>query len=65
MSLDRILKGDAINRILRSKACRYATKFNSPLIIAEVELLVRETFSKCKRPFVCAHGRPTVYPFII
>ena len=64
LTLDRILKGDAVNTILRSKACRYAIKFGDKLSDYDMKLLVRESFSKCKRPFICAHGRPTIYPLI-
>ena len=62
LTLERMLKGDCFGTIYRSKACRYATKFGDALSHEEIRILVRETFGKCKRPFVCAHGRPTVYP---
>ena len=64
LNLEKILKQgqDFLNAILRSKACRFAIKFNSPLESEEVKLLVQETFTKCKRSFICAHGRPTIYP---
>ena len=29
VSFDRIVQGDCIHSVLRSKACRYATKFNT------------------------------------
>lgn len=63
--MPRIAKGDCVNFILRQNACQYAVKFNDTLSMCEMERLVRETFGKCKRAFVCAHGRPTIYPLII
>jgi DNA mismatch repair protein MLH3 len=64
LTIERILKGDAVNTILRSKACCYAIKFGDKLSDYDMRLLVRQSFSKCKKPFICAHGRPTIYPLI-
>ena len=49
LTIDRILKGDAVNTILRSKACRYAIKFGDKLSDYDMKLLVRQSFSKCKK----------------
>jgi DNA mismatch repair ATPase MutL len=51
---------DLIYEVLKSKACRYAVKFNQGLRQEEMEVLV-EGMRVCKRPLICAHGRPTVY----
>ena len=40
-----------------------AIKFGDPLSLAECETLL-QALSKCKLPFQCAHGRPSVMPLL-
>ncbi|CUS20384.1 LAQU0S01e05402g1_1 [Lachancea quebecensis] len=50
-----------INDSLKSKACRSAIMFGDPLSPQECALLV-EMLGKCRNPFYCAHGRPSMVP---
>ena len=45
------------------EACRSAIKFGDKLSIKECETLIQD-LKKCKLPFQCAHGRPTLAPVI-
>lgn len=47
--------------IFNSKACRSAIMFGNELSRVECTLLVKD-LAKCKFPFQCAHGRPSVIP---
>ncbi|SCU79754.1 LAFA_0B05402g1_1 [Lachancea sp. 'fantastica'] len=47
--------------ILRSKACRSALTFGKELSKTECELMVA-ALRKCRNPFYCAHGRPSLVP---
>ncbi|KAI8089752.1 uncharacterized protein BX664DRAFT_140852 [Halteromyces radiatus] len=49
--------------ILKSKACRGAIMFNDPLSIDQCTKLIR-SLAKCRFPFQCAHGRPSVVPLM-
>jgi DNA mismatch repair ATPase MutL len=51
----------AVERILHAKACRGAIMFGDSLSAAECEALVA-AWRATKRPFVCAHERPSVVP---
>lgn len=44
-------------------ACRSAIKFGDRLSIDECQILIQD-LKKCKLPFQCAHGRPTLIPII-
>lgn len=46
---------------LKSKACRSAIMFGDYLSPQETTLLV-EMLGKCRNPFYCAHGRPSLVP---
>ncbi|CAI2383024.1 unnamed protein product [Moneuplotes crassus] len=52
---------DCLSKVLYSKACRYAIKFNDSLCRCQIQGLL-DCLSLCKDPFHCAHGRPTLYP---
>ncbi|ESO82947.1 hypothetical protein LOTGIDRAFT_169769 [Lottia gigantea] len=51
----------ALHRILATKACRGAIKFNDILSPAQCKELIT-ALSKCDLPFQCAHGRPSIIP---
>lgn len=54
---------DIIIDIINSKACRSAIKFGEPLTIKECTSLLTK-LGECKFAFQCAHGRPSVIPFV-
>lgn len=47
---------DIFDRQLKSKACRNAIMFNDKLDLQFMQEILKQ-LSKCRRPFVCAHGR--------
>lgn len=47
--------------LINSKACRSAIMFGKKLTVNECEQMIKE-LSKCKSPFQCAHGRPSIVP---
>lgn len=49
--------------MVNSRACRSAIMFNDALSKEDCELLVAE-LAKCKFPFMCAHGRPSMVPLL-
>ncbi|KAK6182873.1 hypothetical protein SNE40_010459 [Patella caerulea] len=51
----------ALHKILATKACRGAIKFNDNLSKRQCQELIT-ALSKCDLPFQCAHGRPSVIP---
>lgn len=52
-----------IHNLLCSQACHGAIKFNDPLALVECQNLLKMLL-KCKLPFQCAHGRPSVVPLL-
>ncbi|KAF2882431.1 hypothetical protein ILUMI_23750 [Ignelater luminosus] len=52
-----------LQNIINLEACRGAIKFGDRLTSKKCEELIKE-LSKCKLPFQCAHGRPTLVPLI-
>lgn len=52
-----------IGNVLKSKACRSAIMFGDPLTVKECQKMITD-LQKCKIPFQCAHGRPSVAPII-
>jgi DNA mismatch repair protein MutL len=50
---------DVISDKLASMACKAAVKGNQNLSRIEVEHLLEELM-KCKNPYTCPHGRPTM-----
>ncbi|RYH30745.1 hypothetical protein EON65_04330 [archaeon] len=58
---DRMIKPSAIARILASKACRRAIKFNTALPKEQAAEMLA-ALSSTDMPFQCAHGRPSVVP---
>ncbi|KAG8470808.1 hypothetical protein KFE25_009229 [Diacronema lutheri] len=53
----------AVLRAIISKACRSAIMFGTQLSHAECARVVAE-LGRAKFPFQCAHGRPTIVPFL-
>jgi len=53
----------AIFNILASQACRGAVKFGHELSLQQCELLISR-LKRCKTPFQCAHGRPSLVPLV-
>lgn len=51
----------AFRRILNFQACRSAIMFGDHLDKKQCVALI-DSLAKCKSPFQCAHGRPTVAP---
>lgn len=49
--------------MVNSRACRSAIMFNDSLSKQDCENLVKE-LAKCKFPFLCAHGRPSMVPLL-
>lgn len=50
--------------ILNSKACRSAVMFGSTINKEQSRKLIKDVM-KCKYPFQCAHGRPTLVPILL
>ncbi|KAE9989266.1 hypothetical protein EG327_002924 [Venturia inaequalis] len=49
--------------LVNSRACRSAIMFNDALSRRDCEELVR-ALAKCRFPFLCAHGRPSMVPLL-
>lgn len=49
--------------MVNSRACRSAIMFNDALSKRDCEELVK-ALAKCKFPFLCAHGRPSMVPLL-
>ena len=52
-----------IDKILMSKSCKNAIKFNEKLSKRKIETL-KKNLSKCRFPFVCVHGRNSMFPIL-
>lgn len=52
-----------IGNVLNSRACRGAIMFGDKLSNQECVDLLKKV-SKCKAPFQCAHGRPSIAPIV-
>lgn len=52
-----------VDEILMSKACKNAIKFNDRLNRKQISLL-KENLGQCDYPFVCVHGRNSIFPLI-
>lgn len=50
-----------IYKTLALAACRLSIMFGQPLTKPEQEYLIKN-LAKCQLPFLCAHGRPTIFP---
>lgn len=48
-------------RIIMSKSCKNAIKFNDQLSLTTMLKLINE-LAKCHFPMFCIHGRNTIYP---
>lgn len=57
------MRPPVITRLLHSRACRSAIMFGDYLSISQCRDLV-EALRRCKLPFQCAHGRPSVVPLV-
>ena len=52
-----------IDNVLMSKACKNAIKFNDKINKKQAELL-KNNIGKCEFPFVCVHGRNSMFPIL-
>lgn len=52
-----------IINMINSRACRSAIMFGDELTMQEMHQLI-DDLSKCKLPFQCAHGRPSIVPLV-
>ena len=52
-----------VSDVLNSQACHGAIKFGDPLTLEECVSLI-QSLSKCRLPFQCAHGRPSLVPLL-
>ncbi|KAI5967516.1 MLH3 [Candida margitis] len=52
-----------IINVINSRACRSAVMFGDGLSKSEMRDLI-DKLSKCKLPFQCAHGRPSIVPLV-
>ena len=52
-----------INNVLCSYACHSAIRFGDSLTMLECTAIVK-SLAKCRLPFQCAHGRPSIVPLI-
>ncbi|KAJ9094452.1 hypothetical protein QFC21_005991 [Naganishia friedmannii] len=50
-----------MKELVDSKACRGAIMFNDPLSVDKCKLLIKQ-LSRTSFPFICAHGRPSIFP---
>jgi DNA mismatch repair protein MLH3 len=57
------VKPACVIRLLQSKACRGAIMFGDVLSQRECEHLL-DGVRRCRLPFNCAHGRPSVLPLV-
>ena len=53
----------AINNVLCSFACHGAIRFGDALTLAECKSIIG-SLARCKLPFQCAHGRPSIAPLL-
>lgn len=53
----------AVNNVLCSYACHSAIRFGDRLTMAECKYMIK-SLAKCRLPFQCAHGRPSIAPLI-
>lgn len=49
--------------LINSRACRSAIMFGDELSISEMHQLI-DNLAKCRLPFQCAHGRPSIVPLV-
>ena len=47
------------HKVLATMACHSSIRFNRPLSRAEMQQVI-DDLKKCKQPYHCPHGRPTV-----
>lgn len=52
-----------IQDLINYKSCRSAIMFGDKLSKLECEEILNQ-LSKCKNPFMCAHGRPSLAPLV-
>ncbi|ETO10990.1 MutL DNA mismatch repair protein, partial [Reticulomyxa filosa] len=50
-----------VHKILASKACQSAVRFGDSLTRKKMQDILL-TLRTCDQPFICAHGRPTLFP---
>ena len=52
------------DHIAKQIACKASIKANHKISLVEVNYLI-ENLAKCKNPYTCPHGRPTIIRFSI
>ena len=52
------------DNIAATMACKMSIKANTSATLEEMENLIRD-LRKCKNPFNCPHGRPTIIEYSI
>ena len=62
ISNNRATKGAFLDGLAKSLACKKSIKANAFVSQIEVEYLI-ENLGKCKNPYTCPHGRPTIVKF--
>jgi DNA mismatch repair ATPase MutL len=62
-SLGRLALSEEERTSLAAHACRSAIRFGDE-VPADGAVALAMTLARCKRPFVCAHGRPTAIPLL-
>ena len=53
------ISGDREERLICSLACHGAVRAGMPLVVDEMQGLIRQ-LEKCDQPNTCPHGRPTI-----
>lgn len=59
---DLDIKSNSIDKLIYTMACKNAIKAGDKLNFKEIENLIKE-LDKCKNPYTCPHGRPTMIKF--
>lgn len=59
---NRATKGAFLDGLAKSLACKKSIKANSFISQIEVEYLI-DNLGKCKNPYTCPHGRPTIIKY--
>jgi DNA mismatch repair protein MutL len=59
MEESKLPAAEKIEHIMRA-ACRSSIKSGDAIALQETERLLRDLF-RCRSPYTCPHGRPTVY----
>jgi DNA mismatch repair protein MLH3 len=58
-----VMRPPIVTRLLNSRACRGAIMFGDKLSFDDCKNLL-DQLSRCRLPFQCAHGRPSIVPLV-